>query len=57
MSIWVTPMASQTALITAGGAPMAPASPQPRTPSALVGLTVTLVDTSKLGRPAALGMQ
>ena len=40
MSIWVTLWppdcsASTTALITAGGDPMAPASPQPFTPSGL----------------------
>ena len=42
MAMSVTPRpdsASTTALITAGAAPMVPASPMPLTPSGLVGLT------------------
>ena len=45
MATSVTPSgarASTTALITAGAAPMVPASPMPLTPSGLVGLGVTV---------------
>ncbi len=46
-----TPMAWQMALISAGGLPMAPASPQPFTPSGLcvhgVPLTVSTVKWQK----------
>jgi len=44
------------ALITAGGEPMAPASPQPFTPSGLCVQGVTCVSTLKLGKSSARGM-
>ena len=60
MSMWLTPSgrsASSMALITAGGAPIAPASPQPFTPSGLNGVGVQRVATWKDGRSSARGMQ
>src|ERR1700754_4985617 len=56
MAISVTPMASVMALITAGGEPMAPASPQPLTPSGLPGHGVFEVETLNDGRLSARGM-
>src|SRR4051794_3865876 len=44
MSSW--PSASVMALMTAGGAAMAPASPQPLIPSGLEGQAVTVMPTS-----------
>ena len=52
-----TPIASVMAFITAGGAPIAPASPQPLTPSVLWVQGVTVMATWKLGTSSALGMQ
>src|SRR3546814_4525184 len=49
--------ASSTALITAGGAPMAPASPQPFTPSGLVAQRVGLMANPTRGRSSARGRQ
>ena len=43
------PIASVMALITAGGEPIAPASPQPLIPSGLLGHAVSVVDTLKDG--------
>ena len=45
MSMSLTPSASVIAFITAAGAPIAPASPQPFTPSGLCVHGVTLVPT------------
>jgi hypothetical protein len=47
--------ASTTALITAAAEPMVPASPIPFTPSWLLGLGVTVLSSSKLGRSGADG--
>ena len=57
MGMSFTPKALQMALMTAGGEPMAPASPQPFTPSGLCvqGVPGT-VSTVKLGRSSARGM-
>src|SRR5262245_25670213 len=44
------PMASVSALMTAGGAAMAPASPQPLMPSGLDGQRVLVMPTVKDGR-------
>ena len=52
-----TPIASVMAFITAGGAPIAPASPQPLTPSVLWVQGVSVSATWKLGTLSALGMQ
>jgi hypothetical protein len=52
-----TPIASVTAFMTAGGAPIAPASPQPLTPSVLCVHGVSVSATWKLGTLSALGMQ
>src|SRR6185436_495034 len=49
--------ASITALITAGGTPMAPTSPTPLMPIGLCVHAVTWLPTLKLGRSAARGMQ
>ena len=49
-------MASVIAFITAGGAPIAPASPQPFTPSVLCVQGVSVSATWKLGTSPALGM-
>ena len=49
-------MALTMALITAGGEPMAPASPHPFTPSGLWVQAVTVVSTEKLGRSSARGI-
>src|SRR6267154_4872384 len=51
------PMASVIALITAAGAAIAPASPQPLMPSGFEGHGVFVISTSKLGRSSARGMQ
>ena len=45
------------ALMTAGGAAIAPASPQPLMPSGFDGHGVTVVPTLKDGRSSARGMQ
>src|SRR5215470_14057752 len=50
------PIASVIALITAAGAAIAPASPQPLMPSGLPGHLVTVVSTRKDGRLSARGM-
>src|SRR5262249_46740628 len=50
------PSASVTALISAAGEAMAPASPQPLTPSGLCGHGVFVLPTLKLGRSSARGM-
>src|ERR1700687_838092 len=50
------PMASVIALISAAGAAIAPASPQPLMPSGLPGQTVIVVLTVKDGRLSARGM-
>ncbi len=55
MSSW--PRASVIALMTAGGAAMAPASPQPLMPSGFDGHGVTVMPTWKDGRSIARGMQ
>ena len=49
--------ASTMALITAGGEPMAPISPQPLTPSVLWAQSVVWVPTLISGRSSARGMQ
>ena len=49
--------ASTTAFMIAAGAPIAPASPQPLTPSGLCVHSVVWVATSKDGRLSARGMQ
>ncbi len=54
----VTPMwerASTTALMTAGGEAMVPASPMPFTPSGFVGLGVQVRWSSKFGSSGAPG--
>src|ERR1700726_2596571 len=51
------PIALVSALITAAGAAIAPASPQPLMPSGFDGLGVRVVATLKLGRLSARGMQ
>ena len=50
------PSASVSAFITAAGAPIAPASPQPFTPSGLWVHGVSLVPTLKAGTSSARGM-
>jgi hypothetical protein len=50
------PMASVMAFITAAGAAIAPASPQPLMPSGLDGHFVIVVSTVKDGRLSARGM-
>src|SRR6185436_1246545 len=58
MSMSLTPSgarASSTALITAGGTPMAPTSPTPLAPSGLWVHGVTWLPTLKKGRSAARG--
>ena len=44
------------ALMTAGGAPIAPISPQPFTPSGFIGQGVTVLSVRMLGTPSARGM-
>ena len=56
MAMSFTPSASVSALMKAGGEPMAPASPQPFTPSGLCVQGVTVWSTVKLGRSSARGM-
>src|SRR3984885_3439290 len=51
------PMASVMALMTAAGAAIAPASPQPLMPSGLDGHLVKVVSTLSVGRGLARGMQ
>src|SRR5947199_9944017 len=51
------PIASVMALMTAGGAAIAPASPQPLMPSGLDGHFVIVVSTVNRGRFCARGMQ
>ena len=53
----LTPSALQIALISAGGEPIAPASPQPLTPSGLCvhGVPLT-VSTVKVGKSSARGI-
>ena len=58
MSMSVMPKgdrASMMAFITAGAAAMVPASPTPLTPMGLVGLGVTVVSVTMLGKSAAEG--
>ena len=58
MSRSVTPeprKASSTALITAGGEPIAPASPQPLVPSGLWVQGVQTVSSVNFGRSSARG--
>lgn len=59
MSMWTTPTASQIAFMIAGGDPIAPASPQPFTPSGLCvhGVGLSECCTSKFGKSSARGMQ
>lgn len=52
----VVPIASVMALISAGGEPIAPASPQPLTPSGLLGQGVFEVVTVNEGRSSARGI-
>ena len=56
MAMSFTPSASVSALMKAGGEPIAPASPQPFTPSGLCVQGVTVWSTVKLGRSSARGM-
>ena len=51
------PIASVMALITAAGAAIAPASPQPLMPSGLDGHLVTVMSTVNAGKSSARGMQ
>src|SRR5205814_3943177 len=51
------PIASVMALITAAGAAIAPASPQPLMPSGFDGHRVIVVSTLNAGRSSARGMQ
>src|SRR5262249_30933753 len=51
------PIASVMALMTAAGAAIAPASPQPLMPSGLPGHLVTVVSILNIGRSCARGMQ
>ena len=48
-------MASATALMTAGGDPMAPPSPMPLNPPGLVGAGVSMWPYSTIGTSAAVG--
>src|ERR1700704_6053766 len=56
MARLLLPMASVMALMTAADAPIAPASPQPLTPSGLPGHSVMVWETLKDGRSSARGM-
>src|SRR5580704_8815801 len=60
MSMWRAPVrrlsASTMALMTAGGAPTAPASPEPLTPSGLEVVGTLWVENAKFGRSPARGM-
>ena len=56
MSRWAMPSASHAALTIDGGAPQAPASPMPLTPSSFDGFTTGLNDTSTGGRSSARGI-
>src|SRR3981081_3706739 len=50
------PIASVMALMTAADAPIAPASPQPLTPSGLLGHSVMVWETLKEGRSSGRGI-
>src|SRR3979490_2778760 len=56
MARFSLPMASVMALMTAADAPIAPASPQPLTPSGLPGHSVMVCETLNEGRSSARGM-
>src|SRR5882762_7418317 len=56
MARFSLPIASVMALMTAADAPIAPASPQPLTPSGLLGHSVMVCDTLNEGRSSARGM-
>ncbi len=56
MGMVCVPSASVSALMTAGGAAMAPASPQPFMPSGLEGQRVSVMPTWKEGRSSARGI-
>ena len=49
--------ASNTAFMTAIGAPIAPASPQPLAPSGLLGVVLSIDSIFIIGRSCARGMQ
>ena len=58
MSMWVIPRcdtASITAFWMAGVEPIVPDSPMPFAPSGLRGLSVSVLDASKLGSSLAAG--
>jgi hypothetical protein len=57
MAMFSCPSASVMALMSAAGAAIAPASPQPFTPSGLDGHGVWVNPTAKDGRSSARGMQ
>ena len=57
MAICSLPIASVMALMTAAGAAMAPASPQPLMPSGFDGHFVTVTPTLNEGTSCARGMQ
>ena len=57
MANFSLPIASVMALITAAGAAIAPASPQPLMPSGLDGHLVTVVSTLSFGKWSARGMR
>src|SRR4029077_19956262 len=56
ISSLLLPIASVIALITAADAPIAPASPQPLTPSGLPGQSVVVCDSLNDGKSSARGM-
>src|SRR6478736_262530 len=56
ISSLLLPIASVMALMTAADAPIAPASPQPLTPSGLPGHSVVVCDSLNDGRSSARGM-
>src|SRR6266566_491691 len=56
ISSLLLPIASVMALMTAAEAPIAPASPQPLTPSGLPGHSVVVCDSLNDGRSSARGM-
>src|SRR5262249_30990999 len=56
ISSLLLPIASVIALITAAEAPIAPASPQPLTPSGLPGHSVVVCESLNDGRSSARGM-
>src|SRR5665213_698104 len=57
ISSLLLPIASVMALITAADAPIAPASPQPLTPSGLPGHSVVVWDSLNDGRSSARGIE